>query len=320
MSVTTSTNNYWISSNALAIELNTFGDPDYIQVSVLANAVILAYYPNIITFNAAHDYRSWNIQAANTRFETTTRKYVYARLTRAESSKEALIVYPDVRLDIYGNEIVEGVENENTEGDYFYIYLGTISASVSETGETIERYWETQINFGMLSTDQMTEEQQKIDIIRTGDLRPFTDDTVLSALRSLEEFVSAKKDQDIQGILNFLNGLKINGNLLSNVITSKTEAKEYKDTDILTALRVINEISERALSKIQEDETNFLIKFLGGVLIKGMARFGDFITGMQGGYINEKGEAELTCRFCDNVQHFSREDLEAMLESLEKKE
>lgn len=293
MSVTTSTNNYWISSNALAIELNTFGDPDYIQVSVLANAVILAYYPNIITFNAAHDYRSWNIQAANTRFETTTRKYVYARLTRAESSKEALIVYPDVRLDIYGNEIVEGVENENTEGDYFYIYLGTISASVSETGETIERYWETQINFGMLSTDQMTEEQQKIDIIRTGDLRPFTDDTVLSALRSLEEFVSAKKDQDIQGILNFLNGLKINGNLLSNVITSKTEAKEYKDTDILTALRVINEISERALSKIQEDETNFLIKFLGGVLIKGMARFGDFITGMQGGYINEKGEAEL---------------------------
>ena len=24
-----------------------------------------------------------------------------------------------------------------------------------------------------------------------------------------------------------------------------------------------------------------------------MARFGDFITGMQGGYINEKGEAEL---------------------------
>ena len=36
--------------------------------------------------------------------------------------------------------------------------------------------------------------------------------------------------------------------------------------------------------------------------------------------IEEKGEAELTCRFCDNVQHFSREDLEAMLESLEKKE
>lgn len=36
--------------------------------------------------------------------------------------------------------------------------------------------------------------------------------------------------------------------------------------------------------------------------------------------IDEKGEAELTCRFCDNIQHFSREDLEAMLAALEKKE
>lgn len=35
--------------------------------------------------------------------------------------------------------------------------------------------------------------------------------------------------------------------------------------------------------------------------------------------IEEKGEAELTCRFCDNVQHFSRADLEAMLAGLEKK-
>ena len=36
--------------------------------------------------------------------------------------------------------------------------------------------------------------------------------------------------------------------------------------------------------------------------------------------LDEKGEAELTCRFCDNVQHFNRQDLEAMLASLEKKE
>ena len=35
--------------------------------------------------------------------------------------------------------------------------------------------------------------------------------------------------------------------------------------------------------------------------------------------IDEKGEAELTCRFCDNVQHFSRADLEALLAGLEKK-
>ena len=35
--------------------------------------------------------------------------------------------------------------------------------------------------------------------------------------------------------------------------------------------------------------------------------------------IDEQGHADLTCRFCDNVQHFSREDLEAMVEGSRKK-
>ena len=35
--------------------------------------------------------------------------------------------------------------------------------------------------------------------------------------------------------------------------------------------------------------------------------------------IDDQGEAELTCRFCDNVQHFTREQLEAMLEGMRKK-
>lgn len=35
--------------------------------------------------------------------------------------------------------------------------------------------------------------------------------------------------------------------------------------------------------------------------------------------IDEQGGAELTCRFCDNVQRFSREDLEALLSSANRK-
>ena len=35
--------------------------------------------------------------------------------------------------------------------------------------------------------------------------------------------------------------------------------------------------------------------------------------------IDEQGSAELTCQFCDNVQSFSREELEAMLKAMEKK-
>ncbi len=37
------------------------------------------------------------------------------------------------------------------------------------------------------------------------------------------------------------------------------------------------------------------------------------------GIINEQGGAELTCRFCDNVQTFTREELEALLEGMRKK-
>ena len=35
--------------------------------------------------------------------------------------------------------------------------------------------------------------------------------------------------------------------------------------------------------------------------------------------IDEQGSADLTCRFCDNVQHFSKADLEAMVRGLQKK-
>ena len=36
--------------------------------------------------------------------------------------------------------------------------------------------------------------------------------------------------------------------------------------------------------------------------------------------IEDQGEAELTCRFCDNVQHFSREDLEKLLAGMHRGE
>ena len=39
-----------------------------------------------------------------------------------------------------------------------------------------------------------------------------------------------------------------------------------------------------------------------------------------GKLIDEQGEAELCCQFCDNVQLFTREDLEGLLEGMRKKE
>ena len=35
--------------------------------------------------------------------------------------------------------------------------------------------------------------------------------------------------------------------------------------------------------------------------------------------IDEQGDVELTCRFCDNVQKFTKSELETMLEGMKKK-
>ena len=48
------------------------------------------------------------------------------------------------------------------------------------------------------------------------------------------------------------------------------------------------------LRKDKADFTEFLLSLLGGVLIKGLARFGEFITGVSGGMIDENGDLEMS--------------------------
>ncbi len=55
----------------------------------------------------------------------------------------------------------------------------------------------------------------------------------------------------------------------------------------------INELSKFFIRKDKEDSTNFLLSLLGGVLIKNYAKFGEFITGVSGGYIDEDGNLEM---------------------------
>ena len=54
----------------------------------------------------------------------------------------------------------------------------------------------------------------------------------------------------------------------------------------------IEKLTKYFLRKDKEDSTNFLLSLLGGVLIKNYAKFGDFVTGVSGGYIGEDARAE----------------------------
>lgn len=113
-------------------------------------------------------------------------------------------------------------------------------------------------------------------------------------------FLSALNDDDAQGIINYLKGLKIAGNLINRIVKQGDKDVTYTDEDVMSALRVMTEIENSAeklkeifVRKDKEDFTNFLLSLLGGVLIKKYAKFGDFVTGVDGGFINEKGDFEM---------------------------
>ena len=201
MPVSSSTE-HWIKPDALTINLNHFGDPDYLQVSVLAGAVVMAFKQDVIGYNAAHNYRTWPLEAANTYLETSSAYNVYARLTRSEVNARALIVYDTVLRDIEGREITYAQDGSEVlreaSTDYFFVFLGQISESTDRNGGKKERSWNIGLRFGALDT---TEQKNYTGFLFEKMFRPHYDDNqnpdkitsieVLSGLWTYS-FISAK--------------------------------------------------------------------------------------------------------------------------------
>lgn len=154
---------HWIKPDAVTINLNHFGDPDYLQVSVLAGAVVMAFKQDVIAYNAAHNYRTWPLQAVNTYLEKTSAYNVYARLTRSEMNASALIVYDPIIRDIEGRPIYLSEDGTEILGEadpaYFYVFLGQISSSIGSSGQSTSREWIVDFRFGNLDTSQYRNEE-----------------------------------------------------------------------------------------------------------------------------------------------------------------
>lgn len=149
---------HWIKQDALIINLNHFGDPDYLQVSILAGAVVMAFKKDVIGYNASHNYRTWPLQAANTYLETSSAVNVYARLTRSEVNASALIVYDPVLRDIEGRKISYD-ENGNellgeSDSSFFYVFVGQISESLDSNGNKKPRAWNRSLVYGTLDSSE----------------------------------------------------------------------------------------------------------------------------------------------------------------------
>lgn len=79
----------------------------------------------------------------------------------------------------------------------------------------------------------------------------------------LNWFISALNDDEAQGVINFLKGIKISGHDLKRIVGTKTEYDDIRDDDMLTGLFVIDHF----LRKDKPDTANGLITFLKGLLI-----------------------------------------------------
>lgn len=261
MPVSSSTE-HWIKQDALTINLNHFGDPDYLQVSLLAGAVVMAFKQDVIGYNAAHNYRTWPLEAANTYLETSSAYNVYARLTRSEVNARALIIYDTVLRDMEGREITYAEDGSevlgNADADYFFVFLGQISRSVDSNGQSIHRDWLIEFRFGSLDTSQYRNEESGGEWQKMFRLNKVTD--MIDVLRTFSSATFKK----------FYIGEKV----VSDIKRSTDSDKDVPvgDENLATSGYVDSEIEkldDRFLSKIKDDETPHNLGIGGNVSVGG---------------------------------------------------
>ncbi len=118
----------------------------------------------------------------------------------------------------------------------------------------------------------------------------------------LDWFLSALNDDDAQGIINFLKGLKIAGNLINRIVKQGDKDVTYTDEDVMSALRVMTEI-ENSAEKLKEifvrkdvaDSTKFLLSMFAGAVF-GKNGFASGLTGF-GAKIFDTGHGEFESMF-----------------------
>lgn len=271
---------YWVHPNALTIELNTFGMPNYLQASVSADSVVMAYIPDVIGYGPDGNYRRWTLHAYNTHFTSNSEKYMYLRLDRSVQQTEARVVYANSRLDIYG-ELYDDSESTDNEGNYWFILLGIIS----ETNGVTHREWTQDYVSGTLDTNEQRNED-------SGGLlsEMFTINRVTGYIEVLKQFAaltvhgaltvgSAVVNGILQAATGVFNAIRIGGKDITSVRKSDdTPYADDSDTSISTTADVTKNIRSKALIRTsdateEESTVHHDLTVDGGVSISSAAQF-----------------------------------------------
>lgn len=262
--------NYWISPNALFIQLNAMGTPDYIQASCTSGAQILVYVKDIIPYDAGHNYQRWPLQASPTVFNSHTEKYVYVAVPRSDSSqKEAVVVFPSEEIDIYGkNEKEEQIGDEK----YYYIFLQGIITSSGDNGTTPRDWKENcRIATGYLSSDEAIsagpDDSEWFSFSPVDNFTTFLKDLTMKAGTKFRELF-AKAVTIVSG-----GSITFEGQHTSlSGVADETTAAEAVDRIVTPKY-----MDDHALSSVHDDIANGLITFLQGLQVGS-----SFVSGLLG--------------------------------------
>lgn len=267
-------NAYRISYQGVSMIENALGNPNLIQVGVVPGCTIMVapqksygidYLPN-------GEYRSWTLTGYNTRLNRTEAHYIYARLERGSDDAMVLFSVNDYATD-------GSIGGENPSEDFYYIRIGSITATDSLEAATLDR--EITLDYGKLFTPEGNDQ----DAAGWKELFELTAEGLIRPLKRFTSFI-------VQGTLSIIGKLVINDKQITDVARQVDEG-EFSASDELiptTALLVgkyITKIREYFLSKDREDQTKFLLRLIGG------AEFGTYASGISGARISSDGAAEL---------------------------
>lgn len=271
-------NAYRISYQGVSMIENALENPNLIQVGVVPGCTIMVapqksygidYLPN-------GEYRSWTLTGYNTRLNRTEAHYIYARLERGSDDAMVLFSVNDYATD-------GSIGGENPSEDFYYIRIGSITATDSLEAATLDR--EITLDYGKLFTPEGNDQ----DAAGWKELFELTAEGLIRPLKRFTSFI-------VQGTLSIIGKLVINDKQISDVARQGDEGdflqsdESVPTTKLLTG-KYLDLLRQYLINKDREDSTKFLLTMMAGIVV-GEKGFAEGLTGF-GAKIDKKGYGEM---------------------------
>lgn len=259
--------NYRITVSGVYLTENALENPNLVQVSVMADTFINVR-PSGEAYSAGIRYQengespSWRLTGINTRINNPDAHNIYARLRR-DGDGESLITFDMRDRNIDGS--VKGDNNSTIDLDFYYIKIGTLSATDSVENPTLKR--EIIFDFGYYKTDSSNEE----DSNGWHKLFELTQNGLINALKHFASFV-------VEGTITLIGRLefgKDTGKYVNDIHRSfDNKDAEFTDTSVSSSLYIDNTY----LNKTKADTAQAIITFAKGFISEDDAKFEKDVT------------------------------------------